>query len=108
MHKKLLYRQIPNVRDQFMKKQKAKCPICKTLISDPCLDHDHKTGAVRDVLCRNCNGLEGRVFNLCVRGKRAGTEADFLRSILKYWNKHKENKTKLIHPKFGAKRRKKR
>lgn len=42
----------------------GKCPICRCAFSEenfnaanyPVVDHDHKTGLVRDVICRKCNG----------------------------------------------------
>lgn len=39
--------------------QENKCVICQTELSDPCIDHDHTTGVVRGVLCRQCNTLLG-------------------------------------------------
>lgn len=53
-----------------------------------CLDHDHRTGHVRAVLCRNCNGIEGKIYNLANRGKRGSTIERFLVSIIKYWRDH--------------------
>jgi hypothetical protein len=52
------------------------------------LDHDHKTGVVRDVICRNCNGIEGKIRNLCVRAGKHIPDAEFLKNILKYWERH--------------------
>jgi hypothetical protein len=49
-------------KDQYykiLKYQKNKCPICKTDFSKvkrrPCVDHDHKTGEFRGILCQRCN-----------------------------------------------------
>ena len=44
-------------------KQDGKCPLCLGMLSEghPArlipggVDHDHKTGIVRGILCRNCN-----------------------------------------------------
>jgi hypothetical protein len=43
--------------DELLKSQKKVCAICKL---DPggirlSVDHNHKTGQVRGLLCRNCN-----------------------------------------------------
>jgi hypothetical protein len=35
--------------------QGHKCEICGVGLTDPCLDHDHETGKIRDFLCRLCN-----------------------------------------------------
>lgn len=32
------------------------CPICMEPMLRPCIDHNHKTGAVRGVICVRCNG----------------------------------------------------
>ena len=47
--------------DEMLLKQDHKCAICsKSLIETKrCIDHDHKTGKVRGILCYSCNvGLE--------------------------------------------------
>ena len=46
-------------KDSFFKMleiQKNCCAICSDTIDEKChVDHDHKTGAVRGLLCRTCN-----------------------------------------------------
>lgn len=82
------------------KRQDGKCPLCgKSLtLADACLDHDHFNGRIRGVLCRNCNGIEGKIKNLVVRGKRTNTMEDYLGNIILYWLHHKTDRTGLLHP----------
>lgn len=45
-------------RDAIIKQQNNRCPICNELLIDnprPPIDHNHKTGEIRGVLCRWCN-----------------------------------------------------
>lgn len=43
--------------DAFLIKQEHKCPICKKSLRETlrCIDHDHKTGRTRGILCSKCN-----------------------------------------------------
>lgn len=49
--------------NNLAKRQKYKCGICrqhvKTLTRDLCVDHCHKTGLVRGLLCHKCNAAIG-------------------------------------------------
>jgi Recombination endonuclease VII len=35
--------------------QNGCCAICHEPMNPPCIDHDHESGVVRALLCRNCN-----------------------------------------------------
>jgi Recombination endonuclease VII len=74
--------------------------LCKKgiTVAEGCLDHDHYTGVVRGVLCRNCNGMEGKIKNLAVRGKRALSIMQYLANIVRYWVYHSVDRTGLVHP----------
>lgn len=65
---------------EHFKKQKAKqknrCAICKTDMAQPCIDHDHKTGKLRELLCQGCNIKVGVV------------ESPLFKRVLKYITKH--------------------
>lgn len=63
-----------------------------------CLDHDHGTGHIRAVLCRNCNGIEGKIYNLANRAKRDATPLWWLEKLCEYWKHYIENPTGVYHP----------
>ena len=51
---------------QMLKLQSGKCAICKTKNAGGrwdifCVDHDHVTGKVRELLCKDCNIVLGLV-----------------------------------------------
>lgn len=103
--KRLSQSQIAEHKKKLLKTQAFKCGLCGIDMStmatrDLCLDHDHKCGHVRAVLCRNCNGIEGKIFNLANRGKRGGTVESFLVQVIKYWREYAHSNTADIvyHP----------
>lgn len=64
----------------MLKKQKGMCPICQTKITlkNPPVDHCHKTGKARGILCNSCNwGLGHFKDDLTV-----------MASAIKYLRKH--------------------
>jgi hypothetical protein len=63
---------------EMFKEQEGKCKICSSEMnfmngtptkgvkrsgSDCCIDHDHKTGKVRGLLCFHCNTALGHLFD---------------------------------------------
>ncbi len=95
--------QIPSIKAQILKKQKNLCILCQrdlTLLKpvDIVLDHDHKTGLIRSVLCRNCNAVEGKVLRLLTRGKASNSIGDYGRRLLDYWTYWSENSREIFHP----------
>lgn len=94
--------QVAAVRNEMLADQNTRCAICNnsTPEASATLDHDHKSGFIREVLCRNCNGIEGKIKNLARRGQRQYDPTWFLKRILAYWEKHDDNIPDhgLIHP----------
>ena len=73
--------------DDFVKKiesQDGRCKICNRPFYEecgaPCVDHDHETEKVRDLLCHNCNRALG-LFKESI---------ETLRTAIQYLEKHKE------------------
>ena len=60
---KCVYGLTPEQFDQILTEQSNKCMICYdefTPDKKPEIDHDHKTGKFRGILCRSCNTLLGK------------------------------------------------
>lgn len=72
--------------DALLEKQDNHCEICPRTPEENgrrlCVDHDHKTGKVRGLLCTPCNTLLGQ----------ANDNEDILLKAIQYLNKYKENK----------------
>ena len=98
--RKLLHREIAPTKIKLLERQLGACALCFQSISEETavLDHDHKTGVIRAALCRNCNGIEGKVFNLARRAKRKFDEPWFIKRLLAYWELHETDQTGLLHP----------
>ena len=41
--------------------QSGRCAICRETMIPPCVDHNHTTGAIRELLCHRCNRVGGTV-----------------------------------------------
>lgn len=110
--KQLKSSDISAVRQEILKSQHFKCAICGKPLTgsgDSTLDHQHRlnksqpigedgAGLVRGVLCRDCNSLEGKIWNNSTRYKQLKTvqeRVEFLKSLILYYSNPKYN---LIHP----------
>lgn len=103
--KRLSPRESLLVKKTLIRKQKGLCPLClrditKFLPRNQCLDHDHKTGVIRAVLCRNCNGVEGRIKNRAISCSSGSTYKDWIERLYRYYEKHKLPQTNFLHPTF--------
>lgn len=69
----------------ILKNQKGKCAICKQKESNGknlSVDHDHKTGKVRGLLCNNCNRSLGLLKD----------DISVLKNCIKYLKKNEQSK----------------
>lgn len=69
--RRCLYGIEPEEVVQLLNSQKGKCPICLRQLGQKfSVDHNHESGEVRGLLCRNCNagiGLLQDCFQNCFR-----------------------------------------
>lgn len=92
--------EIAVLRDKLAKEQGNKCRLCGVEFGQAiaCLDHDHGNGRIRAVLCGNCNGIEGKIYNLVRRAKRESTAIDYIGQIKNYWTIYTDNPRQEEHP----------
>lgn len=80
---------IPVLKSTILKAQAYQCLLCRMDLRkvegrNVCLDHCHRTGFVRGVLCRNCNGVLGKVENLATRAKKNNTHLAWLKNAVTF------------------------
>lgn len=67
---KLRRSDIAAYRGLQLQKQDSQCALCGDLIiDDAVLDHDHKSGLIRQVLHRGCNSMLGKIENNMSRSR---------------------------------------
>lgn len=80
-HLRAKYGLEPSDVERMIVKQGGLCPICKSRPAAH-VDHDHKSGKVRAILCEPCNGMLGlfsddpHVIRKAIRYLEAGGSAD--------------------------------
>lgn len=84
---------VKGITAELAKKQDYICPLCardlRTLPNkDWVLDHDHASGDIRSVLCRNCNGMEGKVLLYATRAKARLTAHAWMLRLMEYYKRH--------------------
>ena len=57
-----IYAELTTEQRALLRTEAGCCDICKTVNIPLAIDHDHDTGLVRGVICRNCN--LGIIYNL--------------------------------------------
>ncbi|WXB47865.1 endonuclease VII [Vibrio phage VB_VaC_TDDLMA] len=103
--------EIKQVREDILKEQGGNCAICREEIdesSGASLDHQHMlkretigedgAGLVRGVLCRQCNVMEGKIWNNMgryIQPEDVAERIKWLESLISYYKKDNYN---LIHP----------
>lgn len=108
-HRILTDASLATTRKAYSAQQRYLCPVCHGSIAagKPALDHDHKTGHCRAVLCQSCNVGEGKVkagvLFRTPKGNLAYTNpVQWLRNLADYLEYHQANPSGLIHPTFDV------
>lgn len=118
---KLKSTDLAKFRTKLMEEQGNRCAICYCSFEEvtyhtkkkknvykhtPCLDHDHKTGQVRGVLCSGCNSAEGKYINAIERWHTEMVVTDKIgiwemtQCLSDYYHTHVKDQHDLIHPSF--------
>jgi hypothetical protein len=100
---KLKYKDIALVRSELLEQQQYRCCLCgDTIIDDPVLDHDHKSGRIRGVLHRGCNAMEGKIINNMPRSRMdIHRLTQFCENLVKYITQERDD---IIHPTYKTPR----
>lgn len=85
-------------RAQMLKEQGGISPITGLAVTDPVLDHCHKTGNIRAVLNRWENAVLGRLENWAARLGGGVDPIKFLRAVADYLEHHAKYPVGILHP----------
>lgn len=98
--RRLKQSEISEFREMLIKEQNQCCALCGVNLKQvvACLDHDHRSGSIRNALCNNCNGIEGKIYNLANRAKRNRTVLEFLCGLIEYIKLHQNYPFPVLHP----------
>lgn len=95
--KQLKPREVAEHRAELLAAQNNCCALCHEPIEPgkAVLDHDHKTGLVRQVLHRGCNALEGVIVNNSARNLITPQR---LQKIFENWAAYHAQTGTVLHP----------
>jgi hypothetical protein len=97
---KMKYKDVPVLRNKLLEEQDGLCLLCCSEIDSPVLDHNHKNGLIRGVLCRLCNTFLGKIENNMVRNRITD---DKLKNICDNLFNYRNIIRDEVHPTFGKK-----
>lgn len=88
--KRITRAQLVVVKRKLIANQNGVCPLCKVNLlslapNNVVVDHCHDTGVIRGVLCRGCNGAEGKVKSSVQRWGKAKDVVLYLKRLLEYY-----------------------
>lgn len=97
--------ELPAVRAMLLAKQGGRCASCGEKLRPTgdaaAVDHDHRFGFIRGVLCRRCNTAEGRIKSAANRCGWTNEEIPtLLGNLSKYLAANATNHTGMLHPEF--------
>jgi hypothetical protein len=96
---RLKHSEIKDYRETQSLHQNNQCALCgEDFNDDAVLDHDHKTGMVRQVLHRGCNSFLGKIENSMPRSLVTITRLEAIsKNLVKYMT---TEHTDIIHPTY--------
>ena len=105
---RLKIKEIPEYRQALAEKQGLACGLCGYSLAGKVanLDHDHKTGLIRSVLCRQCNTLLGKIENF-LNTYGHDHPRIFLSRAWGYMEDHRRHPGEVYHPSYKTPEEKK-
>lgn len=105
MENRIKTKDLPAIRAAQARKQGYTCSLCDRDLmqmkpGNSVLDHCHDTGNIREVLCRNCNGILGKVENLATRASGKSGRMGWILNAVSYVERHRGRPSGIIHPTF--------
>lgn len=95
---KIKHRDVSTVRSNKAIAQNNKCKLCGSELIKPVLDHNHRNGQIRSVLCWGCNLMLGKIENN--RARYQLNDPDKLAVFLSNVSEYLLTGSELIHPTY--------